>query len=158
MDIISSTESSKIRGTSALTLQSIRTGLWVCMSLIIYFLIMESLGFLEHLILRAFNLVLLVTGIYWALYRYSRSRGGKIDYFDGIRLGIQTTLIATAPFAVFIGIFLGMDAPLMNYIIQTVDIGNYVFSPLTASAAVAAEGISSGFIVTFILMPWFKKQ
>ncbi|HEV7229911.1 MAG TPA: DUF4199 domain-containing protein [Bacteroidia bacterium] len=143
--------------TSASTRLSLGTGLTISAILIAYFFVMASLGLHKHLTLRAFNLVPLIAGIIFALNRYSKMRGGKIEYFKGIRLGMMVTAIATLPFAVFLLIYLNIDTDFMNYLIQHMEMGKYL-SPPAAAIAAFIEGLSTGFIATFVAMPYYKKQ
>ena len=135
-----------------------RTGLGIFGVFISYFFVMQVMGLQKHLLLRSVNFVFLMAGIVYSLKRYSRMRGGKIEYFKGLKLGMLVTAIATVPFAVFVGIWLSLDTSLMNYLQQHyIEMGKYLY-PTSAAIAVAMEGLSSGFIVTFVAMPYFKKQ
>jgi hypothetical protein len=156
MDIIKTVERER-RHMSLLSVISIRTGLVVLASLIGYFFIMKMLGLYQNMMLRAFNVVFLASGIWIALNRYRKMIGRKIDYFMGMRIGVLITLIATIPFAVFVGIYLALDTSFMTYIILNHEFGPYL-SPLVSAIGVAAEGLSSGFILTYVIMPHFKKQ
>jgi hypothetical protein len=157
MDIISSTGKKELRVVSALNQLCIRTGLTVCLFLIIYFFLMQVIGFQRVLILRGLNILFLGSGIVFALNRYSKIIRRKLDYFTGIRIGALVSLIASLPFALFIGIYLNLDTSFMNYLIENMPLGEYLNVP-AAAVSVAAEGITSGFIITFIVMPYFKRQ
>jgi hypothetical protein len=158
MDIIQTYQKEKTElRTSRSTALSLVTGLTISAILIAYFFAMGALGLHKHMTLRAFNLIPLIGGIIYALNRYSKMSGGKIEYFKGIRLGMQVTAIATLPFAVFLLIYLNIDTDFMNYLIQHMEMGKYL-SPPAAAIAVFIEGLSTGFIATFVAMPYFKKQ
>ncbi len=156
MDIINSVERGR-KHMSLLSVLSLRAGLVVFASLVGYFFIMKALGLYHVLILRAFNSVFLGVGIWIALSRYRKMLHKKLEYFMGIRIGVLVTLIAGIPFAIFMGVYLALDTDFMNYISQ-----NHEFvtdlSPVAAAIAVAMEGLSSGFMLTFVFMPFFKKQ
>ena len=72
-------------------------------------------------------------------------------------MGIWVTFMAVIPFALFIAIFLSYDDHLMMIIKQSTSIGEYL-NPLTIFGSTCIEGISSGIIITFILMQYFKKE
>jgi hypothetical protein len=163
MDIIQSTyhKEERLAHRSVSSGLAWRTGLFTSALFIAYFFLMLFLGLHKHLLLRALNIVFLVGAIVYALKRYSVLRGnkeGKIEYFRGLRLGMMVTAIATIPFAIFIGIYLSIDIGFLVYLQeQHAEIGKYLY-PTSAAMAVAMEGLSSGFLVTFIAMPYFKKQ
>jgi len=156
MDIIEAVER-KRKHMSVLSLLSIRAGLVVSASLVAYFFIMKAAGLYHYMILRAFNSVFLGGGILIALGRYSKMLNRKLDYFIGMRIGVLITLIAVIPFSIFCGIYLALDTDFMNYIILNHEFGSYL-SPIAAAIGVGAEGLASGFIITYIAMPFFKRQ
>jgi hypothetical protein len=157
MDIIRSVGKKELKLVTALNRLCLRTGLLVCVSLILYFILMQLVGLQRVLVLRGFNMVLLGAGIVWALNRYTRMIRRKLDYFTGLRIGALMSVVATIPFSLFVGIYLTLDTAFMNYLVENMPLGTYL-SEWGAAAAVAMEGLSSGFIITFVVMPYFKKQ
>ncbi|HTA61763.1 MAG TPA: hypothetical protein VK835_04880 [Bacteroidia bacterium] len=133
-------------------------GLLTCVCLIGYFFLMSAFKLQEVLALRAFNFFILLGGILWALHFYRKANEeDKIDYFEGLKIGIRVVFTAIIPFAVFMALYLVYDDHLMNVIKETTGIGAYL-NPLTIAGALCIEGLSSGFIVTFIVMQYFKKE
>jgi hypothetical protein len=157
MDIIRTDEREERKRLTLLSVISIRTGLVVLASVIGYFFVMKLLGFYEIMLLRSFNAVFLGVGIWIALSRYRKMIGRNIDYFMGMRMGVLITLIVSVPFAIFVGIYLSLDTGFMNYIVENHDFGAYL-SPLVSAIGVGVEGLVSGFIITYVVMPYFKKQ
>jgi hypothetical protein len=157
MDIISSVGKKELKVVTALNQLCTRTGLIVCLCLIGYFFFMEAVGLQTVLVLRALNMIFMGGGILFALNRYSKLIRRKLDYFTGIRIGALVSLIASIPFALFVGIYLRLDPVFMSYLRENMPLGEYI-SVVAAAAAIAAEGVVSGLIITFIVMPYFKRQ
>jgi drug/metabolite transporter (DMT)-like permease len=132
-------------------------GIIACVCMIIYFFIMSAFKLEEILALRAVNFIFLLGGIILALYTYSKIIKDKIDYFTGLKMGIWVTFMAVIPFALFMAIYLMYDDYLMDIIKQSTRMGEYV-NPFTIFGAICAEGISSGAIIAFIIMQFFKKE
>ena len=135
----------------------LRVGFVTGAALIGYFLIMRATGFHEILEFRYLNLVFLVSGLFVAFRNHYNSAGGKTGYFTGLSVGIYATIAAVGLLAVFVLIYLAMDAAFMNYIIENAPFGNYL-SPLLAAVAIVVEGVSSGFIATFVMMQYYKNR
>jgi hypothetical protein len=134
------------------------TGLVISVSLIAFFLLMVVVGLSEVLWLRYVNFVILLSGLVWAFKEYRRKVAPEgIQYFDGLRMGARITLTAIIPFAIFIFIYLRIDANFMEYIRQNAEFGRYL-SPISAAAGVAFEGIVSGFLTSYCLMQYFKSN
>lgn len=132
-------------------------GILVCTCLILYFCVMTWGSLSEILLLRFLNFFILLGGILFAFKLYSRAIHERIDYFTGLKIGIRITLIAVIPFALFIALFLSYDSHLMQVIQHSIGIGEYL-NPVTAAGAVCMEGISSGLIITFAAMQYFKSN
>ncbi|MFI5150943.1 MAG: hypothetical protein ACHQRM_14500 [Bacteroidia bacterium] len=155
MDIIR--EKNHYKGISLVTGLCLRVGGVTLAFLILYFLLMDVFGFGRIIWLRAFNMVILGWGILVGLRQYKGLVKSNIEYFTGLRIGALISLIAVIPFAVMTGIYLSIDTGFMNYLVSSMSIGMYL-NPATAAAAIMAEGIVSGLIFTFIVMPYFKEQ
>ena len=132
-------------------------GLLTCAGLIGYFFLMTAFKLQEVLALRVFNFFILLIGIAWALHFYRKANEENfIDYFTGLKIGLRITLTAAISFSIFMALYLVYDNHLMYVIKESTGIGDYL-NPLTIAGAVCIEGISSGFIITFIVMQYFKK-
>jgi hypothetical protein len=132
-------------------------GVLVFTCLILYFCVMSWGNLYQNLMLRGLNFLILLGGILIALKMYSSATKDKIDYFTGIKIGLRITFIGVLPFVLFIALYLSFDKHFMQMIQQTVSIGNYL-NPVTAAGAVFIEGISSGAVITFCAMQYFKKE
>jgi hypothetical protein len=155
MDIIR--EKNSYKGISFVWGISLRVGLMTLALLIVYFLAMDLLGYNRIIWLRALNMLILGWGIVLGLKQYQAKRGARFDYFTGLRIGATISIIAVVPFALLTGVYLSMDTAFMNYLVNNLSIGPYL-SPATAAAGIMVEGIISGLVFTFVVMPYFKEQ
>lgn len=129
-------------------------GLIVCAFLILYFFVMKYFGLYEKTFLRGFNFIFLASGILYALWLQKNS---KIDYLKGLKIGAVVSLWAAIPFTIFVYIYLKSDIDFMTHLSKTQMIGEYLNSG-TASGAIFFEGMVSGLIFTYIIMPYFKEE
>ncbi|HWY38444.1 MAG TPA: hypothetical protein VNY73_07780 [Bacteroidia bacterium] len=134
-----------------------KVGLSVSFLLFSYFILMRALGLHEVLALRTLNVFFLLGGIVYALRTFSKATSAEhIDYFTGIKIGAHVTFVAVIPFTLFICLYLGNDAAFMQLVKSKIGMGEFL-SPIIVSGALFIEGISSGLIMTFIAMQYFKK-
>lgn len=135
----------------------LKAGLIICAALIAYFMIMNLMNMMDSPIAWIFNVIILLGGIYGA-YRYYRSETKlNVDYFPGLLLGCITTCASVIPFVVYVYIFLSQSDPQPLLLLKN----NILFmgepvTPLKASAATLIEGISSGFIISFMMMQYYR--
>jgi hypothetical protein len=133
-------------------------GLLTCACLVSYFFIMSAFKLQEVIELRGFNFVFILGGILLVLRLYSKTvEEDKIDYFVGLKIGIRVTFTAVILFAIFMALYLVYDDHLMTVIKTSTGVGDYL-NPLTVAGAICIEGLSSGVIITFIAMQYFKKE
>lgn len=130
-------------------------GLFTSLILITYFLLLEVVGLAELIELRFFNAILLSAGIFLAIR--SKKENPNFDYLSGLSIGISTTLFAVIPFTIFIFSFLKLNDEFMQYLILHAPFGHYL-NPWAGAAVVLIEGISSGIIISFTTMQYFKKN
>jgi hypothetical protein len=149
----------QIKSSDAYTIKlCYMVGLTIFVLLVGFFLIMKSLGLHEIISLHYFNGVFLLLGLFFALSSISKkNESNKIEYFNGIKTGMRMTLIAIIPFAIFIGLYLKIDTSFMTFLYHNSVFGHYL-TPFVAGVVIAVEGIVSGFLLTFILMPYFKES
>lgn len=133
-----------------------KTGIVVSITLALYFYAMQLFGLHQMLILRGLNFLFLITGILFAI-RYFTDANNKIDYLQGLRIGAQVTITASLPFALFMMVYLNLDAAFMQYIQSAAPLGQYL-TPEIAACAILFEGVASGLIFTYIVMPYYKKE
>lgn len=126
-------------------------GLRIAAGLIGFFLIMKLVG-LSHIVeLRLLNLFILSGGVYAALKKFKHSHADRLNYFRGLITGVSTAAVGSLVFALFLFIYMKLDANMMQHIIENEPMGRYM-NPYIASFIVAFEGVFSGILVTFILM------
>jgi len=136
---------------------AIRFGLLTAFGLITYFLIMNLVGLVYIVELRVFNFVILAYGVWLALKKYVNHTGDEIVYLRSLILGVLTSLIAVAPFAIFIFIYMSTDVAFMQHIVENEIFGQYL-NPYIVSFLIFFEGMISGFFIAFTLMQYMKKS
>ncbi len=146
------------RSESHFSTISIGVGLVTSLALIIYFVLIRSFALENVMYLRLANIFILLTGLLIGERLCSSRIAHKIDYLKGIRIGTQITLAAAIPYSIFIWTYLKMDSELLAFI-QNTNFGRYL-NPLPACAAgiVTIEGFVSGLVLTYVIMPYFKRK
>lgn len=141
----------------SLEIIGLKAGLTTCASLIIYFMIMRVLNFMDSGIAWGLNFIILLSGIIYA-YRVYRSKTKlNVDYIPGLILGGITTAASVIPFVLFVYIYFSQVNPQQLLLLQD----NILFmgeqiTPMRAAVATMVEGLSSGLIITFMMMQYFK--
>jgi hypothetical protein len=126
-------------------------GLRIAVALIIYFMVMKVSGLSHHVELRLLNLVILITGVYFALKRFKQTHEDRLNYFRALITGVAAAAIGSIIFSVFLFLYMQFDADLMRSVIENEPMGRYL-NPYIAAFVVALEGVFSGLLVTFILI------
>lgn len=135
----------------------LKAGLITAASLIIYFLVMNYLNFMDSSIAWGLNFIILWAGINLA-YRFYRSKTKlNVDYFPGLVLGGLTTAASVIPYVIFVFIWFSQSDPAQMSIL----ISNNLFmgeqiSPIKAAGSTMIAGICSGGIISFMMMQYFK--
>lgn len=86
--------------------QYYKYGMYIGISLIIYFLLMRILGFHQYLLLSMFNGLILAVGIYLVIRNEYNSKKEDFKYVDGINAGLASGVISTIFFTVFMALYL----------------------------------------------------
>ena len=143
----------------SLSVICVSVGLAVSLILIAYFLLIRTFALENIFYLRLINIFFLLTGIIVAERICSSRVAHKVDYLKGLRIGIQVTLFATIPYAIFMAVYLKTNHDFAGFIQTHTSFGKFL-TPLPACVAgiVMIEGIVSGFILTYIIMPYFKRK
>jgi uncharacterized protein DUF4199 len=136
---------------------AIRYGVITFLGLVAYFMIMKWAGLFEIHELRGLNFFILLAGIGYALKFYKDNCNDEFSYFQGLSLGMLTTLTAVIPFGIFIFFYLVFDVSFMQGLINNEPFGRY-FNPFILSFLVAFEGIFSGGLMSFALMQYMRKS
>ena len=126
-------------------------GLRIAGGLIAYFIVMKVIGLSHHVELRLLNLVILVTGVYFALKKFKETHGKHINYFRALATGVATAAVGSLGFALFMFLYMKLDKDMMQSIIDNEPMGHYL-NAYMASFIVALEGVFSGLLVTFVLI------
>ena len=147
------------KSDSSISTISISVGAVVSIVLMGYFLLLRNFAVEQIFYLRLLNLFFLLAGILVAEYFCSSKIAHKVDYLRGIRVGIQVTLAATIPYVIFIALYLKMDPAFVTFIQTNSSFGKFL-NPLVPCIAgiVGIEGIVSGFVLTYVIMPYFKRK
>ncbi len=126
--------------------------------MMVFFGVMKATGFGEVLYLRALNFIFLGGGIFLTLRLFAnQNRDHHLSYFKGMLIGLLTTVFAIIPFAIFLLIYLNADVAFVEYIQLNAPFGEYL-SVGTMTAVVSFEGLVSGIVFTYVILPYFKKE
>ena len=104
-----------------------------------------------------FNFVILFTGIILT-YRYYRTKTKlNIEYLPGMLLGAMTTAVASFVFTFFIYLYFStVDSDQLALLKDNVLFMGELVTPLRAAGATLIEGLSSGVIISFAMMQYYK--
>jgi hypothetical protein len=120
---------------------------------------MKYLDLLYITELRFLNIFILITGLI-VTFRYYRKQTNvlNVPYFEGLGLGVLTSFVSFALFAVFIYYyFLEVDPALLQSLKgNTVMLGNTSMTAFYTAATVVLQGMVSGLIVSFAIMQYYK--
>ncbi|MDP3555975.1 MAG: DUF4199 domain-containing protein [Bacteroidota bacterium] len=140
---------------------SAKAGIGCGLGLIFYFILMRLLN-LHHVIeLHYFNIVVLFFGLRYAIKRII-SRNGEIRYFEGLKSGVVVTLISIFIFNVFMLLYETIiDPSFLEFLRENIVQGHSFSSQqviINVIGILTIEGLSSGFIMTFSLMQYYKAE
>lgn len=135
----------------------LKAGLIVSVLLIIYFLIMRFLNLTGSAIAWSFNLVILFAGIYFTYRFYRIKTKPNIDYLPGMLMGSITTIVSTGIFTIFVYLFFSsVDATQLLLLKDNILFLGEGVTALRVAGATVVEGISSGIVITFMMMQYYK--
>ena len=137
---------------------AVKAAVRICISFIVYFMMMKYLNLIHITSLRFLNIFILIGGLF-ATYRYYRAQTKilNIEYFDGILLGILTSIASFIFFAIFIYISFRAEPALLQVLKgNTIMMGFGSLTPAYAAATVIIEGTFSGLIISFAIMQYYK--
>jgi len=136
---------------------AVKYGVLTLIGLVGYFLVMKIFGLVDIIELRALNFVILTFGVWSALKEFLKQTGDEVVYLRSLALGVFVSLIAVAPFAVFILFYMQFDAAFMQHVIENEMFGQYL-NPFIVGFLIFFEGMLSGFFIAFTLMQYLKKS
>jgi hypothetical protein len=133
------------------------SGLLIAVTLIAYFILMKAAGLAQVVGLRAFNLVIMLGGLFMMYAYYRNHTKDKVDYLPGLGLGSVAIATSVLLFSGFIFIYFSQIDPglLADIKYRNPHTAN-ILTPLTSAFEVACEGIGSGAMLVFSLMQYFK--
>lgn len=135
----------------------IRVGFYTLLGFIGYFLLMKLLGLTHITELRYLNFFILLSGILYGYKQYQKDNG-KIPFLSGFGLGMMITGISVVLFSAFLFIyFSGIDPHLLATLKSSAPamVSEYL-TPSLAALSVLFEGLSSGLIMNFVLIQYYK--
>lgn len=138
---------------------NVKAGIFTSTGMILYFVIMRLLNLHHHLELHYLNIIILFLGLRYAIKR-NIFISGEIKYFEGLKSGIVVTIITIIIFNIFMLIYETIiDPDFLILLKENIHLGNEFTSQQTifnVMGLLTIEGLSSGFIMTFILMQYYK--
>jgi hypothetical protein len=140
---------------------NVKAGIFTALGMIFYFVIMKLLNLHHHLELHYLNVIILFLGLRYAIKHIVFIKG-EIKYFEGLKSGIVVTLISVIIFNIFMVVYETIIDPAFLILLnENIHLGNVFTSRQTifnVMGLLTAEGFSSGFIMTFILMQYYKAE
>lgn len=137
------------------------TGIYTGVSLIIYFSMMSLLNIHKILFLHYLNIIFLFFGVRYAIKK-SVLFFGEIRYLEGLKAGFIVTGISILVFNAFLLFYTALlDPSFLTYLQKEIFIGmakSKAASIFGLLGITTAEGLSSGFILTYILMQYYKGE
>lgn len=104
------------------------------------------------------NMLFLAFGVYFALENYSpNGKAGSVDYFEGFKVGLYTSIVAVGMHALFLLFYCYFDSSVLPSI-TTGHFYDSTFQPFSVAGVTLFEGLASGLIITFCIMQYFKKN
>lgn len=127
-------------------------------ALIVYFLLMKIFGLEKNFYLRILNFFIIGGGIF-LLYRNSfvKESNERLGYVQSLMSGALLTIISVVIFTIFLGLYIFFFDPHFRETLNSTSLWATADMPLSLIVfGILVEGVSSGFIISFILMQYFK--
>lgn len=157
MDDIHNTTTNEIHEITWINTNT-KAGIFTALGMIFYFVIMRLLNLHHILELHYFNIVILFFGLRYAIKRNILLKG-EIRYFEGLKSGIVVTLITVFIFNIFMLIYeTVIDPAFLNHLKENIYLGDQFTTQtvFNVMGILTIEGLSSGFIMTYMLMQYYK--
>lgn len=107
-------------------------------------------GFLDVPELRLLNVVIQVTGIYFALKQFRKTQH-SLNYFRAMSVGVAASAVGTLAFVVVVFFVFQINPGLFQSIVRNLPMGQYL-TVYIACVALVTEGAISGAFATYLLM------
>jgi hypothetical protein len=127
-------------------------------SLIIYFLLLDSLGLGGEIYLSFFNVIITAGGVYLVVRNMFKTEGKNFEYLKGFIAAVTVGFIATLIFTVFMAIYLTeIHTELATVLLSKISTlkSSSVFSILLF---IALSGFATSLVAALIVMPLFKQS
>lgn len=157
MDEIHKSTTNEIREVTGIS-TNVKAGIYTSLVMIFYFLIMRMLNLHHILELHYFNILILFFGLRYAI-KHNILLKGEIRYFEGLKSGIVVTLITVFIFNIFMLIYETIiDPAFLNHLKENIYLGDQFTTQtvFNVMGILTIEGLSSGFIMTYMLMQYYK--
>ncbi|MFA0960697.1 DUF4199 domain-containing protein [Roseivirga sp. BDSF3-8] len=147
-----------MRANQHLTIErvGIKYGLLTCAGLIGYFLLMKAFNLEHNLELRAFNLIILGSGVLAAVKYFKHHAFHSMTYLRGLGAGMLTSIIAVISFSLLVFIYLSFIQPQFMEVIRNNEPFGLYLNPYNVTAIIVFEGLASGFLLSFAMMQYYK--
>jgi hypothetical protein len=134
---------------------AVRYGLFTCLGLIAFFLLMRIFNLAQIQELRVLNMFILTGGIIFAVSKLKKTEGNAMEYLNGVACAMLTALVGVGSFAVCVCIYLLIDTELLRMLQQRSIVGQYI-NPFSGAAVIFMEGIFSAAIISLGVMQYLK--
>lgn len=138
------------------TRKSLITTVAITGALILYFLLIHTLGAVDHFYLSFFNAVIMTAGLFIVIRQSRKEYGAKFTYMKGFITSLASGIVASILFTLFMGYYMFEMNP---------DIAILLNDKLNLAAGttkgplllfVLLSAVSTAIVVSLILMPIFK--
>ena len=135
--------------------RSLRYGVLTTAALIAYFLIMKAVGLVHNFELRAFNAIIMFTGVFLSIRSFKKWKGNNFQFLKGAGVGLMTSLIVAVLFTIFITAYVGLNPDFLAEIKRTEPQGVHL-NEWAIAIILFIEAAASGFLFTYMSMQWLK--
>jgi len=137
---------------------TIKYALIIAAALIVYFLIIDGIGYGAESYLSFFNAVIVGVGLFFVIrdqYRYNKD---SFEYMEGFLAGIKAGFIATTIYTLFMAIYLfEINPDLAKELQEQVTIaGNGIKAALLLF--IFLSGIATSIVTSLLIIPIYKKS
>jgi hypothetical protein len=136
---------------------SLKYGVFIALSFIIYFLALKLIGLHTNPWFRVLNGLIMGCGIFMAIRHY-KDNNPDFDYGSGFKTGVLTGFIATILFSAFMCVyFFHLDTSFTYYLLQNWFSG-FDYGGGILVFIISLEGFSSTFVLTLACMQFLKNS
>jgi hypothetical protein len=138
---------------------AIKAGILTCIGFIVFFMFMKYMNLIHIMELRALNIFILFSGIYFAFKHFKRVTQKQITYLEGYILGCSITAISVISFALFSFVYFQFIDPglIQNLKGNSPLLGIYI-TPAKIVITLIIEGLISGMILSFSFVQYIQKD